>query len=565
MDVPPVGEFRRRKRRKTGPSPVTEPHDLKRNGVYPSAVRMAVRNVYSSLLTKECLDGPALAMTAQLLSIPAGTVHRMLDEPAALTPEPPANRTPRRRLLPSADDDEDAVVYALTVDFVVNVIVEHHALDVPVTIAVIYELVMNKLDLPDVKVGEDMFREWMKCAGFRWAEHADGVAPTLLSASLPTMCQTWTFLKEFNGHYATDEEPIVVFDDESYIRDGHMVGHSWYVSDRAEMRMPIQKSCKGRRYCFQAVLGPDGLIPGSVNVFEGGGKDDYHSAFTAKGYYDWFVGQALPAVKKAYPNRKIVWVSDSASYHLVTRLGMHNKNASGVVPTNKSDLAAACRALKMDVTGAKMNELRQWAHSNFHLDPVLPDIAYREGVHLLYQPPSSSQFNAIERVWAWVKNKIATDHPPTRRTFRELRTHLDKGLADVTFSVDEEGDITPPTRHVDATGLYDNTMTIYKESWKDISKWLTPPHHQARMAYCDARLDANERPRKAGQAAENMHPSPSMQKILHTPGGTPLTETGAIVARIRRGRGSVRSTDSAEGEDQVYGSPVPLDFDQMSE
>jgi hypothetical protein len=270
-------------------------------------------------------------------------------------------------------------------------------------------------------------------------------------------------------------------------------------------------------------------------------------------------------VKAAYPNRPVIWVTDSAAYHKVTRLGLANPSAPGVRPVTRSDISAACKTLGMVEEGLTATVMMNWAREAWHTAPVCPDLAYKEDVWLLYQPPYSSRFNAIERVWAWVKNKIAADFPPATRTFTELGDILTKELANVTFSRDQDGRIVPPARQVDVQGLYKRTLDIYKTSREIIEEWMVPEYRKQRLHDVDVRGDNNEPSRKASQAATESFPSPQVTRTHSSSTGTPLTEAAALQRFVRDGRGSVRSTE-AGGVEQRLGSPPPApDFDQTEE
>lgn len=407
--------------------------------------------------------------------------------------------------LPCPVATEDSDLQAVLKEFTAGVIAQGHKDGRPLTSHDIYEAVSNIVRWDKITVTHKMFRTWMSKTDFFYARHDVGSPVKAAHEQLANIVQTKGFLDEVCP--LINEGYVLVYDDESYLQNSHARCHSWYHRDCDETAFVRAKGYKGDRWCFQAVLSPDGVVPGTYQKFKGGSGQDYHASFDGARYYDWFVSMALPSLAKAYPNRKIVWVTDSAAYHKVTRLALNNASAPGRTPTSKKDYAAACKALGCDVEGKRMRELKDWVFENYHDVPVLTDVAHNAGVELLYQPPSFSECNAIELIWAWVKNKIAMDHPPSTRTFAELGAILDGEMNNVTFAV-RGGEITKPKRKVDVAGLYKSTTDLYRSQLDRVEKFLESDLNKLRFAALDARLDQGRRPKAAEKEVRNEYPSP---------------------------------------------------------
>ena len=260
-------------------------------------------------------------------------------------------------------------------------------------------------------------------------------------------------------------------------------------------------------------------------------------------------------MRAAYPGRKIVWVTDSAAYHKITRLALNHPSEPGKMPVSKKDYAAACAAVGCETKGMSLDQLKQWAHSAYHDDPALVEVAFTNGIHLIYQPPSFSECNAIERVWAWAKNAIAAKHPPSTRTFTELGEYLDQEMDALTFGL-QDGAIVPPDRTVDFKGLYRSTLDLYRSQGEYVEEFLKDDLNRKRFEDLDRRLDAGRRPKAAERETREAFPSPEKPTLsFRTPGGV-VTPRRALRLRTGSSADSVR-VKSPEAPAESTASPFP--------
>lgn len=458
---------------------------------------------------------------------------------------------PHNSVLPSAKDERDADLHGVLKDIVIDTIAAAHGDGRPMTSDDVYDRVGAIVEWDEEKVTHPMFYRWMKEADFFYAKHAVGSPHAAMQDQLANIVQTHGFLEEIRKNVGPDT--IIVFDDESYLQDTHARSMSYYVVDVPELGFRPAKGWKGKRWCFQAVLGPDGVVPGTYSRFEGG-SGDYHASFDGMRYCEWFTKEAVSNVRKAYPNGKIVWITDSAAYHKVTRLALNNPSAPGKTPTAKKDYLASCLKLGFPRKNASLKDLKKWAWENYHTEPALPQIAFENDVALLYQPPSFSACNAIERVWAWVKNSIAAQHPPSTRSFTDLGEFLDEEMAAVTFKL-EGGRIAAPERPVNFSGLYASTTELYRDNQARITEWLKEKVNADRFKLLDERLDAGRMTKQAEKEVRAAIPSPERPKPVFQALHVDVTPKTALRVRSLTNSNSVR-LKPAEDTETASDSPM---------
>lgn len=476
---------------------------------------------------------------SKLMGLSRSVVRSVVTNEDTSEPLGHGNHLPRNTALPSPYLKEDQDLQEVLKEITISVIAEGHKDGRPLTEEDIFHQVSNIVKWDEDIVSFHMFRVWMRNVNFFYASHDVGSPSKPAQALLANIVQTKGFLDEVMPYI--DQGYLLVFDDESYLQNSHVRRKSWYHAGAEETSFQHAKGYKGDRWCFQAVLSPDGVVPGTYQRFKGGSGKDYHASFNGKQYFHWFQDIALPALRTAYPGRKIVWVTDSAAYHKVTSIALANPDGSGVTPTTKKGYEEACKKLGCDVKGKTMKDLKIWAYENYKDEPILPDIAYQAGVQLVYQPPSFSECNAIERIWAWVKNKIAMDHPPSTRSFAELGSILDAGMQEVTFSVRQDR-IQPPVRPVDVAGLYRSTIGLYRSQRERTEAFLERDLNRQRFAALDARLDQGRRPKQAEKEVIEQFPSPPRPSRQFQADGNTLTPKTAL---------RVRSVSSAESVQTV--------------
>ena len=182
----------------------------------------------------------------------------------------------------------------------------------------------------------------------------------------------------------------------------------------------------------------DVVIPSCELIYEAKKDDgDYHDNMNGSIYIRWMSNRLVPALNKRYRGKKMVLVLDNASYH-------HHRGAGWihVHRMNKAQLAAklvrlgvssvevqrqrkgtsAVETLRFDAatfsqrggayapTLAELKaELTGWldAHPE-HNQTEVHKLCSQHGYELVYTPPYQPAVQPIERLWAYVKNYVAS-------------------------------------------------------------------------------------------------------------------------------------------------------------
>jgi len=257
------------------------------------------------------------------------------------------------------------------------------------------------------------------------------------------------------------------------------------------------------------------------------------------------VNNLLPALKKAYPGRKIVIVTDNASYHMIPQLAV-TSNPEGPLTLDSISLEALIALAKEKnapprvLKQSKLN-LRYWLRDHGCLEDACEVAAAKAGMKLLQQPPSFSVFNAIERVWAWVKGNIDR-HADVSRTFKILGEELRREFARHEFTSTDrssafaDGARSHTTAGYNFSALARNTEAIYDAEFSAINKWRKGgEHRRARYDYVLKELGFKTKPRIAelNHNAVAMYPSPSAaaQKPYVSNVGSPVTPRALVRRR----------------------------------
>lgn len=238
----------------------------------------------------------------------------------------------------------------------------------------------------------------------------------------------------------TAEEYVFVYLDESYVNKNHRREYTWYHKDDEIGSGVGGPAGRGERLIILTGITEKGILGlkgwpgqeslGSLLMWQASkSTGDYHKNMNHTNFEKWLVELMIPAVKAAFPGRKVCFVMDNAPYHCVLPDDIHNFKDSKKWPLAK--LKEWCRTNNVDFVekgpgvswaqATKRDELVRRATAK-QLENMGGKLAYRvqrivensddpemAGWKVLYTPPYYPELQPIELLWGNVKNKVARD------------------------------------------------------------------------------------------------------------------------------------------------------------
>lgn len=239
-------------------------------------------------------------------------------------------------------------------------------------------------------------RRILKTMGYRWKKTRTN--KHILMESQDVSYKRFVFLKKMK-EYRLLKRPIV-YTDESYIDSSHVSGKGWFEDTKEGVAAPISK---GERLIFLHAGGEMGFIPNCLTMWKASKKTgDYHDNVNSTTYIKWVTERLIPNL----PPQSVV-VLDNASYH--------NKQVDKCPTSNntKSDmqkwLTKQNIPFSVDMLKAELYELIK-IHKPLNIRYVIDGIFNGHGHEVLRLPPYHPELNAIELVWAEVKNWVAANN-----------------------------------------------------------------------------------------------------------------------------------------------------------
>jgi transposase len=207
-----------------------------------------------------------------------------------------------------------------------------------------------------------------------------------------------------------------VYLDESFLHHYHGQKFSWF-SEGDFLERP---SGKGRRWCFIHAISPGGLLAKSSMIFEGKkSTGDYHGSFNFDVFYDWFHKQLIPNL----PGKSCI-IMDRATYHMVPE--------ERLIPAQMRKLEIQQWLTEHDIFWKDYwlkPKLQETLEQNIDRTPIVQKDAQQKGHQLLLLPVHHPELNAIELVWAIVKNDCAKKLR-NGMSFKDVLQHLQKAFDD---------------------------------------------------------------------------------------------------------------------------------------
>ena len=262
--------------------------------------------------------------------------------------------------------------------------------------------------------------------------------------------QAWyaRFCREYIN-FTEDPNVVIVFADESFVNQFH--ARSYAVVDIGNKETRLEGAKKGMRWCMATAITRYGEIekldpmphpPGNTDSMSGRwtfcpnrsqqkqqGRD-YHKSFSEESYIPYFKERLVPACERAFPGKKLVFVFDNATYHVVASY----KNGDDAVGRDKS-MATIANFLEANgrpsiprkASGrffiSRAELIVQFDQLVAELGCDLQIFCRSRGHDILLTPPRASHFQPIEMYWAAVKNEVAAQFN-SNRNFQNVRQQL---------------------------------------------------------------------------------------------------------------------------------------------
>ena len=242
----------------------------------------------------------------------------------------------------------------------------------------------------------------------------------------------------------------MVFQDESYVNQFH--ARAYAVVDVQDPSTRFEGAKKGMRYCLSTAITNLGEIElvdpahhAANNVNSQSGRwtfcpnksqakaqgRDYHSSFCEATFIPYFKERLVPACERAFPGRKLCFVFDNATYHVVASY----KVGEDVVSRDKSKMDTLARFIEANGRGpvprkssgkiaiSKAELIVKFDQIVAELGSDLQIFCRARGHEILLTPPRASHFQPIELYWAAVKNEVAAQYNSSRN-FASVKTQL---------------------------------------------------------------------------------------------------------------------------------------------
>lgn len=239
-------------------------------------------------------------------------------------------------------------------------------------------------------------RRLLKRIGFRWRKTKTN--KHILMESHDVAYQRFVFLKKIT-QYRAEGRPIV-YNDESYIDSSHVSRKAWSDNSNSGVAAPINK---GKRLIMLHAGGEMGFIKDCLTMWEAQHKTgDYHDNMNHNMYMKWLTEKLIPNL----PEKSVV-VIDNAPYHNVQLDKCPTSN------TKKPEMQAWLlsknipfddKMLKVELY--ELIKRHKPAYKKYVIDYKLKE----HGHDVLRLPPYHPELNAIELIWADVKNWVATNN-----------------------------------------------------------------------------------------------------------------------------------------------------------
>jgi transposase/DNA modification methylase len=265
---------------------------------------------------------------------------------------------------------------------------------------------------------------------------------------------------------------VIVYTDESYVNANHARKTTWYSPDATEKNEIVRPTGRGKRLVLLHAFTKDGWLTNDTSIHNDRvdqlsfsceliyeaekGDGDYHDNMNGSIYMQWLNNRLLVAFNKRYPRQKMVLVLDNASYHHVRGedwINIHTMRKEEIA-YKLIELGVTTMTVERQKKGTESRETKRFNQASFYQQggkwaPTLEELKAElkryltehpainrtevsklmeaNGHQLIYTPPYLPGVQPIERLWAYVKNYVASQYQ-SGRTMPQLLQQTYKGF-----------------------------------------------------------------------------------------------------------------------------------------
>jgi hypothetical protein len=190
----------------------------------------------------------------------------------------------------------------------------------------------------------------------------------------------------------------IFFTDESYIHTSHLPSYSWSDGTTRGVKLSV---AKGKRLIMVHAGSKDGFVQNGLLLFPSGSKSgDYYADMNWTNFEKWTTDHLIPNLLP-----RSVLVIDNASYHNTKEL------RDPTMATRKGDMICWLKDRDIPVDEKMLKpEIYNLVKQNKPACPVykLNMLLGQHGHTALRLPPYHPELNPIEKIWAQVKQWVAS-------------------------------------------------------------------------------------------------------------------------------------------------------------
>lgn len=245
----------------------------------------------------------------------------------------------------------------------------------------------------NIKLSLSSLRRVVRKLGFRWKKTED-CRKILIERHDIRLLRT-KYLVDVN-RFRSEGRPIV-YSDETYVHSTHTKPFSWTDGSSKGLKTPISK---GQRLIVVHAGWKEGFISNALLTYKSNqSTGDYHHDMNFDNYYKWLKEKLIPNL----PPRSVL-VIDNASYHNV------QCELAPTSSTRKQEMMDWLQRkgipFRTEMLKAELYELiklHKSSYKRYKVDELLSSY----GHSVLRLPPYHPDLNAIENIWAQLKDYVA--------------------------------------------------------------------------------------------------------------------------------------------------------------
>lgn len=234
----------------------------------------------------------------------------------------------------------------------------------------------------------------MKKIGFKWKKTNDN--RTVLMERNSIRLARISYLRSVSL-YRSQNKPIVYLD-ETYIHSSHTTPYNWTDDSTQGLKAPISK---GKRLIIVHAGWEGGFIDNALLIFQSGTKiGDYHSEMNFENFSKWVKEKLIPNL----PQSSVI-ILDNASYHNKLSANYPSSNSKKQIMIDwltQKGIAHNSTMTKPELY--KLIKLNKPTEKRYHIDEIIRQYGHTT----LRLPPYHPELNPIEKIWALIKNWVAS-------------------------------------------------------------------------------------------------------------------------------------------------------------